>query len=111
MHLGKLASLPQPRLPDALGREEGQQFQQRYFFRPTPSARNNPRQVNSIGDDSLIKLTVKFNGMRMKALLDLGAQLNYLSTSAMQRAGLTLQRYKQAYPLQVTNRQLMLGED
>jgi hypothetical protein len=99
MHLGKLALLPQPRLPDALGREEGQQFQQQHFFRPTPSARNNPRQVNSIGNDSLIKLTVKFNRIRMKALLDLGAQLNYLLTSVMQRAGLTLQHCKQAYPL------------
>jgi hypothetical protein len=111
MHPGRLALLSQPRLLNALGREEGQRFWQRYFFRPTPSARNNPRQVNSIGDDSLIKLTVKFNGIRMKALLDLGAQLNYLSTSAMRRAGLTLQRCKQAYPLQVANGQLMPGED
>jgi hypothetical protein len=29
----------------------------------------------------------------------------------MQRAGLTPQHYKQAYLLQVANRQLMLGED
>jgi hypothetical protein len=111
MHPRRLALLSQPRLPNALGREEGQQFQQQYFFRPTPSARNNPRQVNSISNNSLIKLTVKFNGIRIKALLDSGAQLNYLSTSAMQRAGLTLQHHKQAYPLQVTNRQPMPGED
>jgi hypothetical protein len=37
-----------------------------------PSARNNPRQVNSISNNSFIKLTVKFNRIRIKALLDLG---------------------------------------
>ena len=47
----------------------------------------------------------------MKALLDCGAQSSYLSASAMRRAGLTPQRRKQPYPLQVANGQPMPGED
>jgi hypothetical protein len=46
----------------------------------------------------------------MTALLDSGAQLNYLSASAAWKAGLKPQRQGEPYPLQVANRQPMPGE-
>jgi hypothetical protein len=49
--------------------------------------------------------------VQLKALLDLGAQGNYISRIAVDRAGLLLQYKKNLYPLQVANRELMLGED
>ena len=46
----------------------------------------------------------------MTALLDSGAQLNYISLQAVQRAGLNLQQKQNPYPLRVANRELMPKE-
>ena len=46
----------------------------------------------------------------MLALLDLGAQLNYVSSRAVQRARLKLQQKQNPYLLRVANRELILKE-
>jgi hypothetical protein len=49
--------------------------------------------------------------VQLKALLDSGAQGNYISRTAVERAGLLPQYKKNPYPLQVANREPMPGED
>jgi hypothetical protein len=49
------------------------------------SSGNRPRSYNAT---NLIKLTVNVNRKRMKALLDLGSQANYISRKALFEARL-----------------------
>ena len=82
---------------------------QAFFRAALESARDC--SINNIGINYLIKLTVFVKDVQLRALLDLGAQGNYISRTAVDRAGLLLQYKKNLYPLQVANRELMLGED
>ena len=80
------------------------------FFRAAPESARD-WSINSIRTNHLIKLTVLVGDVELKALLDLGAQGNYISRTAVERAGLKPQYKTNLYPLQVANRELMLGED
>jgi hypothetical protein len=51
----------------------------------------------------LIKLVVVMNGVKMKALLDLGSLVNYILGSAALRAGLRPLRKIDLYQLYVVN--------
>ena len=80
------------------------------FFRAAPGGARD-RSINSIGTDHLIKLTVSIGDVQLKALLDSGAQGNYISRTAVERAGLQPRYKKNLYPVRVANGEPMPGED
>jgi hypothetical protein len=82
---------------------------QAFFRTALESARD--RSINNIGIDRLIKLTVFVKDVQLKALLDSGAQGNYISRTAADRAGLSPRYKKNPYPLRVANGEPMPGED
>src|SRR5690242_17581905 len=80
------------------------------FFRTAPESARD-RSINSIGTDHLIKLTVLVGDVELKALLDSGAQGNYISRTAVERAGLKPRYKTNPYPLRVANGEPMPGEE
>ena len=74
------------------------------------SRHSNVRSLNTIRTNSLIKLPIKLNSVSITALLDSGSQSNYISSRAVQRAGLQLQQKKDLYLLHVANREPMPQE-
>jgi predicted aspartyl protease len=98
-------------MPSARRAQGAEQLRTRQaFFRAAlESARD--RSINNIRINHLIKLTVFVKDVQLKALLDSGAQGNYISRTAADRARLSPQYKKNPYPLQVANGELMPGED
>jgi hypothetical protein len=106
----ELATLLEREVSTTLGYEGMERLRTRSFFRTAPTSARD-RSINSIGTNYLIKLTIQLGGVVMKALLDLGAQGNYVSCTAVERAGLMLRYKTNPYPLRVANGELMPGEE
>ena len=109
MQSTKLANMPSSRLRPTSDRKRFPRIR-KVFFRPALQTIGTGKEINSLNSSNLLKLSVELNGKRMQALVDSGADANYISARAMEEAGLQPLRKQEAYPLHGATGQSLQGE-